>query len=101
MTASSGFFYHQLNWSQYRTLIGIADSHKREYYERHEEHFRDSRNILASQYSLYLPSESQLLAELRKELDEKQGEMEGEYMNGMMKCRRLEREFAKWLVGVN
>lgn len=29
----------------------------------------DSKNIVASQYQLYLPSESQLLAEVRKELD--------------------------------
>lgn len=29
----------------------------------------DNRNILASQYQLYLPSESQLLAELKKELE--------------------------------
>ena len=32
----------------------------------------DNRNILASQYQLYLPSESQLLAELKKELEHEQ-----------------------------
>ncbi len=32
----------------------------------------DNRNILASQYQLYLPSESQLLAELKKELEYEQ-----------------------------
>jgi len=34
-----------------------------------------NRSILASQYQLYLPTESQLLAELKRELEDKEGEL--------------------------
>ena len=62
----------QLNWTQYRLLIQIEDLQEREYYElesvnhcwtaRETEH----KTILAAEYKLRLPSEAQLLAEVRK-----------------------------------
>ena len=86
----------QFNWYQYRLLIQIDNAEKREYYEQEALHnawtgrqlerqinaglyerlllsndkktVLENSKILTSQYQLYLPTEQQLVEELKKEL---------------------------------
>jgi hypothetical protein len=50
----------QLNWAQYKLLTRIDDNDKREFYI--------NEAILASKYQLYLPTEQELIKELKREL---------------------------------
>ncbi|MBR5215749.1 MAG: hypothetical protein IKV80_05950 [Bacteroidales bacterium] len=54
----------QLNWNQYKQLIAISDSSKREYYEL--ESVNNGWTILANEYHLYLPTKFQLIKEIKE-----------------------------------
>ncbi|MCX6156032.1 MAG: DUF1016 N-terminal domain-containing protein [Candidatus Kapabacteria bacterium] len=70
--------YSQLNWSQYKLLIRMDNGDKREFYlaeaVKNDAVVKftlpeEKNNILASKYQLYLPTEKQLLEELKKEFE--------------------------------
>ena len=50
----------------HKLLISIQNKDKREYYIHESE---NNKTILAGKYELYLPTENQLLTEIKKELD--------------------------------
>ena len=61
----------QLNWSQYRQLIAIEDDYKREYYELESVNQawtarETERQINSLLYERYLPSENDLLDEIKE-----------------------------------
>jgi hypothetical protein len=52
----------QFSWTHYRKLISIDDAVVKFTLPK------DNQNIIASKYQLYLPTEKQLLEEMRKEI---------------------------------